>query len=67
VALGERGVIVSHAAIRQWCPQIRRFLRQVVNGAGYEPRVVITDELASCPPPFRRVLPNTEHRRHKGI
>ena len=44
-----------------------RFLRQVVDGAGYEPRVVITDKLASYPPAIRKVLPNTEHRRHKRL
>ena len=35
--------------------------------AGAEPRVVITDKLASYPPALRRVLPKTEHRRHKGL
>jgi len=44
-----------------------RFLRQVVDNVGYEPRVVITDKLASYPPAIRRVLPNTEHRRHKRL
>jgi putative transposase len=44
-----------------------RFLRQVVDGVSCEPRVVITDKLASYPPAIRRVLPNTEHRRHKGL
>jgi putative transposase len=29
--------------------------------------VVITDKLASYPPALRRVLPDTEHRRHKGL
>src|SRR5712691_6663897 len=43
------------------------FLRQVVDGVGYEPRVVITDKLASYPPAIRRVLPNTEHWRHKRL
>jgi putative transposase len=124
--LAERGVIVSHETIRQWCTRFgaafagglrrrraragdkwhldevmlkingkrhwlwravdqngvvldilvqsrrdqqaaERFLRQVVDGVGYEPRVVITDKLASYPPAIRRVLPNTEHRRHKGL
>src|SRR5712692_1072080 len=124
--LAERGVIVSHEAIRQWCTKFgatfagglrrrrtrvgdkwhfdevmltingkrhwlwravdqngvvldilvqsrrdqhaaERFLRQVVDGVGYEPRVVITDKLASYPPALRRVLPNTEHRRHTGL
>ena len=44
-----------------------RFLRQVVDGVGHEPRVVITDKLASYPPAIRRVLPNCEHRRHKRL
>jgi putative transposase len=44
-----------------------RFLRQIINGVGYEPRVVITDKLASYPPAIRRVLPNVDHRRHKGL
>jgi putative transposase len=43
------------------------FLRRVVAGCGYEPRVVITDKLASYPPAVRRVLPQAEHRRHKGL
>ena len=43
------------------------FLRRVLAAAGSEPRVVISDKLASYPPALRRVLPNTEHRRHKGL
>ena len=43
------------------------FLRRLVEGQGYEPRVVITDKLASYPPALRRVLPGVEHRRHKGL
>ena len=31
------------------------------------PRVVITDKLASYRPAIRRVLPNAEHRRHKRL
>jgi putative transposase len=41
------------------------FLRRLVDGQGYRPRVVITDKLASYPPALRRVLPGAEHRRHK--
>src|SRR5712691_8266471 len=45
-----------------------RFLRRVLDGEnGAQPRVVITDKLASYPPALRRVLPNTEHRRHKRL
>ncbi len=43
-----------------------RFLRRVLAAAGSQPRVVITDKLASYRPALRR-LPNTEHRRHKGL
>jgi len=43
------------------------FLRRLVDGNGYRPRVVITDKLASSPPALRRVLPGVEHRRHKGL
>ena len=43
------------------------FLRRLVEGQGYQPRVVITDKLASYPPARRRVLPGVEHRRHKGL
>jgi putative transposase len=43
------------------------FPRRVVDGCGYQPRVVITDKLASYPPARRRVLPGAEHRRHKGL
>ena len=43
------------------------FLRRLLDGCGYAPRVVVTDKLASYPPALRRVLPTTEHRRHKGL
>jgi putative transposase len=43
------------------------FLRGVLAATGNEPRVVITDKLASYPPAIRRVLPTAEHRRHKGL
>jgi putative transposase len=43
------------------------FLRRLVEGQGYRPRVVVTDNLASYPPAMRRVLPGVEHRRHKGL
>jgi putative transposase len=44
-----------------------RFLRRVLEGEGKAPRVVVTDTLASYPPTLKRVLPHTEHRRHKGL
>jgi putative transposase len=44
-----------------------RFLRRVLQGCGRAPRVIVTDKLASYPPAIRRVLPGTEHRRHKRL
>jgi putative transposase len=44
-----------------------RFLRRVLAGEEQAPRVVVTDNLASYPPALKRVLPDTEHRRHKGL
>jgi putative transposase len=44
------------------------FLRRVLDGNGYRPRVVVTDKRASYPPALRRVLPGVEPRRHpEGI
>jgi putative transposase len=125
--LAERGLVVSHEPIRQWCDtfgptfaaglrkrrarpgdkwhcdelllkltgkrywlwravdqdgivldilvQERRdkvaaeaFLRHVLAScAGTAPRVIVTDKLASYVPAIKRVLPTTEHRRHKGL
>jgi putative transposase len=44
-----------------------RFLRRVVAGEPGEPRVVVTDKLASYHPAIKKVLPHTEHRQHKGL
>jgi putative transposase len=48
-------------------PAAETFLRRVIASTGSEPRVVITDKLLSYPPALRRVLPNIDHRRHKGL
>jgi putative transposase len=32
-----------------------------------EPRVTVTDKLASYGPAIKKVLPRTEHRKHKGL
>jgi putative transposase len=43
----------------------RACLRRVLAAASGAPRVIVTDKLASYRPAIRRVLPTTEHRRHK--
>jgi putative transposase len=67
-AVGKHGVVLD-ILIQQRRDQCaaETFLRRVLAAAGAEPRVVITDKLASYPPALRRVLPKTEHRRHKGL
>ncbi len=42
------------------------FLRELLKGLAYVPRVVITDTLASYGAAMRAVLPSVEHRRHRG-
>ena len=46
---------------------VETFLRRVVAGEPGTPRVVVTDKLASYAPAIRKVLPQTEHRQHKGL
>ena len=42
-------------------------MRRVLATAGEAPRVIVTDTPASYVPAVRRVLPTTEHRRHKRL
>jgi len=44
-----------------------RFLRKLLKGLAYVPRVAITDKLASYGAALREILPSVEHRRHKGL
>jgi putative transposase len=44
-----------------------RFLRKLLTGLAYVPRVIITDKLASYGAARREILPDVEHRCHKGL
>ncbi len=55
----------SRAARSSWCRTLSASVLDAEGGA--EPRVVITDKLASYPPAIRRVLRQAEHRRHKRL
>ena len=44
-----------------------RFFRKLLRGSKYLPRVVVTDRLASYMAPRAELLPNTMHRRDKGL
>ena len=45
-----------------------RFLHRVLDAEdGVEPRVIITDKLASYVPAIKRAVPHADHRRHKRL
>jgi putative transposase len=44
-----------------------RFFKMLLRGSRYAPRVVVTDRLASYIAPCAELLPNTVHRRDKGL
>jgi putative transposase len=45
----------------------KKFLRKLLSGLQYVPRVLITDKLASYEAAQREVLPSVEHRQHKRL
>ena len=44
-----------------------RFFRKFVRGALYVPRILVTDKLASYNAPCAHMVPNTMHRRCRGL
>ena len=44
-----------------------RFFKRLLRSTTYAPRVVVTDRLASYNTPCAELLPNTTHRRDKGL
>jgi putative transposase len=44
----------------------KRFLQRLINQFG-EPRVVITDKLRSYVKPIKTLVPDADHRGHKGL
>ena len=67
-AVDKHGVVLD-ILVQQRRDQVaaETFLRRVLAATRSEPRVVITDKLPSYRPALRRVLPNIDHRRHKGL
>ncbi len=45
----------------------KRLLRKLLKKQGRPPRVMITDKLASYPAAKKELMPQVEHRRHKGL
>ena len=45
-----------------------RFLQRVLDAEdGVEPRVIVSDKLASYVPAIKRAVPHADHRRHKRL
>ncbi len=44
-----------------------KFLRKLLKGLAFVPRVLITDKLASYGAALREVLPSVEHRQHRRL
>jgi putative transposase len=68
-AVDQHGVVLD-ILVQERRDQVaaERFLHRVLAGeGGAQPRVVITEKLASYPPAIKRVLPTAEHRRHKRL
>jgi putative transposase len=42
-------------------------LRKLLKKQGRPPRVLITDELAGYPAVKKQLMPEAEHRRHRGL
>ena len=45
----------------------KRFLRKLLKGLSYVPRVLVTDKLKSYGAAKREIMPGVEHRQHKGL
>src|SRR5690242_17127748 len=45
----------------------KRFLRKLLKGLQYVPRIIITDKLKSYGAAKREILPGVDHRQHKRL
>ena len=45
----------------------KKFLKKLLKGLQHAPRVIITDKLRSYGAAKEEILPNLEHRQHKGL
>ena len=45
----------------------KRFFRKLLKKQGFVPRVIVTDKLKSYEAAKKQVMPNVEHRQHKGL
>ena len=65
----ERGIVVSCETIRRWAIKFgaKRLLTRLLRKQGCRPKRIVTDKLGSFAAATRTVMPDVEHRSHKGL
>src|ERR687887_1966738 len=67
-AVDQHGIVLDVLVqSRRDAKAAKRLLRKLLKRQGRAPRVMITDKLASYPAAKQDLLPNLEHRPHKGL
>jgi putative transposase len=67
-AVDQHGVVLDVLVqSRRDATAAKRLLRKLLKRQGRAPRVMITDKLASYPAAKKDLMPDVEHRRHKGL
>jgi putative transposase len=67
-AVDQHGVVLDILVqSRRNATAAKRLLRKLLKKQGTAPRVMITDKLASYAAAKRAVMPNVEHRQHRGL
>jgi putative transposase len=63
-----RGILVSHEAVRGWCIKFSKDFKEVIKKREQTPEDKWnTDKLKSYFKPIRYMMPNADHRAHKGL
>ncbi|MGV0028183.1 IS6 family transposase [Phormidesmis priestleyi] len=63
----ERNVLDVLLQRRRDTDAAKRFFRKLLKKQGFVPRVIVTDKLKSYEAAKKQVMPNVEHRQHKGL
>ena len=67
-AVGQHGIVLDVLVqSRRDANAAKRLLRKLLKRQGRAPRVMITDKLASYAAAKKDLMPDVEHRRHKGL
>lgn len=66
-AVDADGMVLDNFLQKRCNEAVEAFLRRLCEGQPAEPCVIVTDKLGSYVPAVKKVFPQAEHRRHKGI